>query len=115
MDDLKTKIKIKTLDLFILLSIKTRKVESVKSILSTRVNQVYYEMFIEKINKEMKSNGMLQENGRGNTADKRLYRNERTMVLTSRKHEKSNYLIDFRCWKYNSDISKEIFKYGATA
>lgn len=60
MDDLKTKIKIKTLDLFILLSIKTRKVETVKSILSTKVNQVYFEMFIEKINKEMKSNGMLQ-------------------------------------------------------
>ena len=42
MDDLKTKIKIKTLDLLILLSIKTQKVESIKSILAARLNQVYF-------------------------------------------------------------------------
>lgn len=60
MDDLKTKIKIKTLDLFILLSTKTQRVENVKTILSTKLNQVYYEMFLEKIMKEMKNLGMLQ-------------------------------------------------------
>lgn len=51
MDDLKTKIKIKTLDLLILLSIKTQRVDSIKSILAVRLNQVYFEMYIEKISK----------------------------------------------------------------
>ena len=40
MDDLKTKIKIKTLDLLILLS------ELVKSILASKLNQVYFEMYL---------------------------------------------------------------------
>lgn len=42
MDDLKTKIKIKTLDLLILLSVKTNKIELVKSILANKLNQVYF-------------------------------------------------------------------------
>jgi len=51
MDDLKTKIKIKTLDLLILLSIKTQSMETVKGILVGRLSQVYFEMYLEKIAK----------------------------------------------------------------
>lgn len=46
MDDLKTKIKIRTLDLLILLSIKTNRVELVKSILALKLNKVYFEMYL---------------------------------------------------------------------
>lgn len=46
MDDLKTKIKIKTLDLLILLSVKTNNTEMVKSILASKLNQVYFEMYL---------------------------------------------------------------------
>jgi hypothetical protein len=42
MDDLKTKIKIRTLDLLVLITIKTQKVDNIKSILMTKLNQVYY-------------------------------------------------------------------------
>lgn len=51
MDDLKTKIKIKTLDLLILLSVKTNNTEMVKSILASKLNQVYFEMYLEKVAK----------------------------------------------------------------
>lgn len=51
MDDLKTKIKIKTLDLLILLSIKTQNTEMIKSILASKLNQVYFEMYLEKVAK----------------------------------------------------------------
>ena len=51
MEDLKTKIKIKTLDLLILLSVKTQKIEDIKEILATKLNQVYFEMYMEKISK----------------------------------------------------------------
>lgn len=46
MDDLKTKIKIKTLDLLILLSVKTNNTEMIKSILASKLNQVYFEMYL---------------------------------------------------------------------
>lgn len=55
MDDLKTKIKIKTLDLLALITIKSQKVDRAKNILSTKMSQVYYEMYLEKIGKELKS------------------------------------------------------------
>jgi hypothetical protein len=42
MDDLKTKIKIRTLDLLVLVTIKTKKVDNIKSHLMTKMNQVYY-------------------------------------------------------------------------
>lgn len=42
MDDLKTKIKIKTLDLLVLVSMKTQKFEIIKAILSAKLNQVYF-------------------------------------------------------------------------
>ena len=51
MDDLKTKIKIKTLDLLVLITVKSKKIESVKSILASRLNQVYFEMYMEKMAK----------------------------------------------------------------
>lgn len=51
MDDLKTKIKIKTLDLLILLSVKTHNTEMIKSILASKLNQVYFEMYLEKVAK----------------------------------------------------------------
>lgn len=51
MDDLKTKIKIKTLDLLALVTIKSQKIDRAKNILATKLNQVYYEMYLEKIGK----------------------------------------------------------------
>lgn len=55
MDDSKTKIKIRTLDLLVLIAMRTQKVDNIKSILMGRLNQVYYEMFLEKVSKETKS------------------------------------------------------------
>jgi len=46
MDDLKTKIKIKTLDLLALVTIKSQKIDKAKTILATKMNQVYYEMYL---------------------------------------------------------------------
>lgn len=46
MDDLKTKIKIKTLDLLALVTIKSQKIDRAKNILATKLNQVYYEMYL---------------------------------------------------------------------
>ena len=88
MDDLKTKIKIKTLDLLILLSVKTLKIDEVKSILATKLNQVYFEMYMEKITKEMKSLGLLQAQERGTTASRRE-RGDKSMILTNRRYTKS--------------------------
>ena len=51
MDDAKTKIKIRTLDLLVLITIQTERVDSIKSLLMGKLNQVYYEMFIEKVTK----------------------------------------------------------------
>ncbi len=42
MDDLKTKIKIKTLDLLAIVTIKSQKVDRAKNILASKMNQVYY-------------------------------------------------------------------------
>lgn len=55
MDDLKTKIKIKTLDLLALITIKSQKIDRCKNLLATKLNQVYYEMYLEKIGKELKA------------------------------------------------------------
>jgi hypothetical protein len=55
MDDLKTKIKIKTLDLLAIVTIKSQKIDRCKNILATKLNQVYYEMYLEKIGKELKA------------------------------------------------------------
>lgn len=45
MEDLKTKIKIKTLDLLVLMTIKTNDQDSIKNLLMSKLNQVYYEMY----------------------------------------------------------------------
>jgi len=42
MGDPKTKIKIKTLDLLVQISISTQKIDAIKAILSSKLNQVYY-------------------------------------------------------------------------
>ena len=55
MDDLKTKIKIKTLDLLAMITVKSQKVDRCKAILTHKLNQVYYEMYLEKIGKELKT------------------------------------------------------------
>lgn len=55
MDDLKTKIKIKTLDILVLISLKAHNIEEVKNLLITKLNQVYYEMYCEKLVKEIKN------------------------------------------------------------
>ena len=54
MEDPKTKIKIKTLDLLVQISTSTQKIDSIKNFLSCNLNQVYYEMFVEKVSMEMK-------------------------------------------------------------
>ena len=46
MDDLKTKIKIKTLDLLAIVTIKSQKVDRAKNLLASKMNQVYYEMYL---------------------------------------------------------------------
>ena len=46
MDDPKTKVKIRTLELLVLITIITQRVDIIKSIVSSRLNQVYYEMFL---------------------------------------------------------------------
>lgn len=51
MDDAKTKIKIRTLDLLVTITVKTQKIDNIKSLLMNKLNQVYYEMFIEKVGK----------------------------------------------------------------
>jgi hypothetical protein len=55
MDDLKTKIKIKTLDLLVLVTVKSSEREEIKNLLMGKLNQVYYEMYSEKLLKEMKN------------------------------------------------------------
>jgi len=55
MDDPKTKIKIKTLDLLVLVAMKIKAIDNIKSILMNKLNQVYYYMFVEKLNNEMKN------------------------------------------------------------
>lgn len=52
---MKTKIKIKTLDCLVIITLKSNAIEIAKSIVGSSVNQVYYEMFIDKINKEVKT------------------------------------------------------------
>ena len=54
MEDSKTKIKIKTLELLVEIAKSTHKIDIIKNLLSTRLNQVYYEMFVEKVSMEMK-------------------------------------------------------------
>lgn len=54
MDDPKTKIKIRTLDLLVKITIATQKVDAIKTILSGTLNQVYFEMYLEKVNMENK-------------------------------------------------------------
>jgi hypothetical protein len=50
MDDPKTKVKIRTLDLLVRITISTQRIDAIKSILSAKLNQVYFEMFVEKVN-----------------------------------------------------------------
>jgi hypothetical protein len=50
MDDPKTKVKIRTLDLLVRITISTQRIDAIKSILSGKLNQVYFEMFVEKVN-----------------------------------------------------------------
>lgn len=46
MDDPKTKVKIRTLDLLVKIAISTQKIDAIKVIVSSKLNQVYYEMFV---------------------------------------------------------------------
>ncbi len=45
MEDLKTKIKIKTLDILVLITLRAPDKETIKNILMGKLNQVYYEMY----------------------------------------------------------------------
>ncbi len=62
MDDLKTKIKIKTLDLLSIITIKSQKIDRAKNLLATRLNQVYYEMYLQKIGKQLRNYRELHPN-----------------------------------------------------
>jgi len=42
MDDPKTKVKIRTLDLLVLIASSSQRVDAVKTILISKLNQVYY-------------------------------------------------------------------------
>ncbi len=42
MEDPKTKVKIKTLDLLVKITIASQKVDAIKTILSVKLSQVYY-------------------------------------------------------------------------
>lgn len=42
MEDLKTKIKIKTLDLLVLMTVRASDQDSIKNLLMSKLNQVYY-------------------------------------------------------------------------
>jgi hypothetical protein len=46
MDDPKTKVKIRTLDLLVLIASSSQKIDAVKTVLISKLNQVYYEMFL---------------------------------------------------------------------
>lgn len=46
MEDPKTKIKIRTLDLLVKITIATQKIDAIKTILSGKLNQVYLEMYL---------------------------------------------------------------------
>ena len=59
MDDLKTKIKIKTLDLLVIITIKTELIDKIKGLVLGKMNQVYYEMYCEKVSKELKNHPKL--------------------------------------------------------
>ena len=45
MDELKTKIKIKTLDLLVLITMKFDNFDTMKGIIINKLNQIYYEMY----------------------------------------------------------------------
>lgn len=91
MDDLKTKIKIRTLDLLVLITIKTQKVDNIKSILMTKLNQVYYEMYVEKVGKELKSiRSTPNLSERSDTAQNRTReKDSKTVAFPSLKKNKS--------------------------
>lgn len=46
MDDPKTKIKIRTLDLLVKITTATQKIDAIKTILNGKLNQVYFEMYL---------------------------------------------------------------------
>ena len=46
MDDPKTKVKIRTLDLLVLIASCSQRIDAVKTVLIFKLNQVYYEMFL---------------------------------------------------------------------
>ena len=46
MEDQKTKNKIKALDLLILLTIKATQPHTIKQLVHSKVNQIYYEMYL---------------------------------------------------------------------
>jgi hypothetical protein len=54
MEDSKTKIKIKTLDLLVQIATSTQRIDVIKKLLAESLNQVYYEMFVEKVSMDMK-------------------------------------------------------------
>ena len=90
MDDAKTKIKIRALDLLVLVTVQTQKVDNIKSLLINKLNQVYYEMFVEKVAKEAKSRHAVKP--QSDIASENA--ESRPLAFPSlKKHNKSNYLL----------------------
>ncbi len=110
MDDSKTKIKIRTLDLLVLITMKTQKVDNIKSILMNRLNQVYYEMYIEKVGKETKAVRSTPNNSESESRIK--IKESKSVAFPSLKKSKSNLL------KYldsaNNTTSSSLQKYAKT-
>ena len=92
MDDPKTKIKIKTLELLVLITIKTKMIDKIKSILISQMNQVYYEMFVEKLGKDLKAlrgtPELSEANSSGTSHQQR--RDGKTVAFPTLRKNKSN-------------------------
>ena len=93
MDDPKTKIKIKTLELLVLITIKTKMIDKIKSILIAQMNQVYYEMFVEKLGKEMKALRGTPEMSEANSSGTSHHRRDgKTISFPTLRKNKSKHL-----------------------
>lgn len=85
---------------------KTNNTEMIKSILASKLNQVYFEMYLEKIAKELKNVMVNAEYERGTTAGDRRNR----LNATNKRYIKGKTLFYFSFWEHNFHHPEEIFK-----
>ena len=105
MDDLKTKIKIKTLDLLVIVAIKaSQNKDQIKNILMGKLNQVYYEMYSEKLIKEMKNYEKQTSGGNVSTDESNMgsVRGNRATTLINKRYSKGKFrFIYSQCRKHH--------------